>query len=111
MQKYFFKKDPNRSFIGIEPESITDGDKRLLVNGFWGLSRHINYLGEILMATGIVLCTGHYALIWPWLYPLYYVVLLGTRERDDDRRCANKYGPLWDEYRRRVPYRIIPRVY
>ena len=22
-----------------------------------------------------------------WLYPLYYVLLLSTRERDDDKRC------------------------
>ncbi|MYB18357.1 MAG: hypothetical protein F4Y16_05110 [Holophagales bacterium] len=28
-----------------------------------------------------------------------------------DRRCAAKYGVLWDEYRRRVPWRIVPRVY
>ena len=26
-------------------------------------------------------------------------------------RCADKYGPLWQEYCRKVPYRIIPGVY
>ena len=111
MQKYFFKKDPSRPFLGIKPETITDGNKTLLVNGFWGLSRHINYLGEIGMATAIVLATGHYTLIWPWLYPLYYVALLFPRQYDDDKRCAKKYGPLWDEYLKKVPYRIIPRIY
>jgi delta14-sterol reductase len=111
MQKYFFKKDAKRVFLGIAPETITDGNKTLLVNGFWGLSRHINYLGEILMATGIVLCTGHPGLIWPWLYPLYYVALLFPRQHDDDLRCARKYGPLWDQYVERVPYKIIPYVY
>ena len=111
LQKYFFKKDPQRVFLGIKPESITDGNKTLLVNGFWGLSRHINYLGEIVMATGIVLCTGHPLLIWPWLYPLYYVALLFPRQVDDDKRCAQKYGPLWQQYLKRVPYRIIPGVY
>ena len=70
----------------------------LLVNGFWGISRHINYLGEILMASGIILCTGYPALIWPWLYPLYYVLLLIHRQRDDDKRCALKYGELWKTY-------------
>jgi len=45
LQKYNFKKDPNRSFLGIVPEVISDGNKTLLVSGFWGLSRHINYLG------------------------------------------------------------------
>ena len=111
LQKYYFKKNPNDSFLGIVPETISDGNKTLLVNGFWGLSRHINYLGEMLMATGIVLCTGHYGLIWPWLYPLYYVALLLPRQLDDDKRCAIKYGSLWQEYKKRVPYRIIPFIY
>lgn len=111
MQKYFFKKDPSQNFLGITPVTITDGSKMILVNGWWGLSRHINYLGEILMATGIVLCTGHVLLPWPWLYPLYYVALLFPRQRDDDKRCSLKYGPLWDQYIKKVPYRIIPFVY
>jgi protein-S-isoprenylcysteine O-methyltransferase Ste14 len=112
MQKYFFKKDPTRKFLGIQPEMLTDGSKVLLVNGFWGLSRHINYLGEILMASGIALATGHaFATPWPWLYPLYYVALLFPRQIDDDKRCAAKYGPLWQAYLKRVKYRIIPYLY
>jgi hypothetical protein len=50
-------------------------------------------------------------MIWPWLYPLYYVILLGTRQRDDDKRCSRKYGELWAVYKKRVPYRVIPFVY
>jgi delta14-sterol reductase len=111
MQKFFFKRDPKKPFLGIVPESIADGDKRLLVNGFWGLSRHINYLGEILMATGIILCTGYPGLLWPWLYPLYYVLLLFTRQADDDKRCSSKYGALWKEYKTKVPWRIIPHIW
>ena len=111
MQKYFFKKDPHYVFLGIVPASITDGKRTLLVNGFWGLSRHINYLGEIGMATGIVLAAGHPTMIWPWFYPLYYVLLLFPRQIDDDKRCALKYGALWEEYLKKVPYRIIPKIY
>ena len=111
LQKYFFKKDPNKIFLGITPETITDGNKTLLVNGFWGLSRHINYLGEILMATGIILCVGQPLVLWPWLYPLYYVALLFPRQIDDDKRCALKYGELWKEYLKKVPRRIIPFIY
>jgi delta14-sterol reductase len=111
MQKYFFKKDSARPFLGIMPEKITDGNNSLLVNGFWGISRHINYLGEIFMAAGIILCTGYPALIWPWLYPVYYALLLATRQRDDDKRCALKYGELWKTYVKKVPYRIIPFIY
>ncbi len=111
LQKYYFKKDPGRAFLYIVPETITDGNNALLVNGFWGLSRHINYSGEILMACGIILCTGYPALIWPWLYPLYYILLLTTRQRDDDKRCALKYGELWKTYEKKVPFRIIPFLY
>lgn len=111
MQKFYFKTQPEKSFLGIKPESISDGNKKLLVNGFWGLSRHINYLGEILMASGIILSVGFPANILPWLYPLYYVALLFTRQYADDKRCSAKYGKLWDEYESRVKFRIIPYVY
>jgi len=111
MQKYFFKKYPGRTFLGIEPKTIADGKNTLLISGFWGKSRHINYLGEILMASGIILCTGYPSLIWPWLYPLYYVALLFTRQSDDDKRCELKYGKLWKTYKKKVPYRIIPYIY
>lgn len=111
MQKYFFKTDPHRSFLGIEPETISDHQHSLLVNGFWGLSRHINYLGEILMGTAIALSVGHPEVIWVWLYPLYYIALLLPRQIDDDKRCAIKYGELWQVYIKKVKYRIIPYLY
>ena len=111
LQKYFFKKDPGKAFLNIVPETISDDNNALLVNGFWGISRHVNYSGEILMASGIVLCTGYPTLIGPWLYPLYYILLLISRQRDDDKRCALKYGDLWKTYVKRVPYRIIPYIY
>ncbi len=111
MQKYFFKNNPENSFLGIKPKTISDGNKVLLVNGFWGMSKHINYLGEILMALGIALCVGHYGVLGVWLYPIYYLVLLLPRQRDDNRRCTAKYGKLWETYSKKVKYRIIPYLY
>jgi delta14-sterol reductase len=63
------------------------------------------------MATGIVLSVGYPMLPWKWLYPLYYVVLLFPRQMADDKLCGAKYGALWNEYKKKVPYRIIPFVY
>ncbi len=112
MQKFFFKLDPGHRFLGlIRPQVVSDGSRALLCSGFWGVSRHVNYLGEICMATGLALVLGWPWTLAPWLYPLYYVLLLVPRERDDHRRCAHKYGALWDEYCRRVRYRIVPGVY
>ena len=111
MQKYFFKTSPEKSFLGIKPKTISDGNRVLLVNVFWGLSRHINYLGEILMGVAIALSVGYPEVLWVWLYPLYYVALLFPRQIDDDKRCSIKYGDLWKEYIQKVKYRIIPYVY
>ena len=82
-----------------------------MVSGFWGVARHVNYLGELLMASALALSLGYPGAIWPWLYPVYYLALLVPRQIADDRRCAQKYGALWVEYRRAVPYRIVPGIY
>jgi protein-S-isoprenylcysteine O-methyltransferase Ste14 len=112
LQKFRFKRDPQAKAFGIlDPRPLTDGTRYVLTGGFWGISRHVNYLGEIVMATALALVLGYPAAVAPWLYPLYYVALLVPRQRDDDARCAARYGALWDEYRRRVPYRIVPYVY
>jgi delta14-sterol reductase len=112
LQKYAFKRDPTAKAFGrLAPQTISDGSHTLLCSGFWGVSRHVNYLGEILMAVGLTLALGDPGDPIPWLYPLYYVGLLFPRQIDDDRRCAAKYGDLWTEYRARVRYRIIPGLY
>jgi len=113
LQKFLFKTRPEASLFGVlKPVALAGpSGKQLLCSGFWALSRHINYLGEILMATGLALALGYPADVWPWLYPLYYLALLLPRQHFDDQRCAEKYGELWQAYCRKVPWRIIPGVY
>lgn len=112
LQKYLFKTRPEARLLGVlTPRTVSDGQHSLLCSGFWGLSRHINYLGEILMALGLTFALGWLRDPWPWLYPLYYVALLLPRQVDDDRRCERKYGALWDDYRKRVRWRIVPGIY
>jgi protein-S-isoprenylcysteine O-methyltransferase Ste14 len=112
LQKFHFKRDPTAKAFGVlDPRAISGGGRHVLSGGFWGLSRHINYLGEILMACALALSLGYPFALAPWLYPLYYVALLLPRQADDDRRCAERYGELWTEYCRRVPWRIVPYVY
>jgi protein-S-isoprenylcysteine O-methyltransferase Ste14 len=82
---------------------VADGKNSLLAGGFWGVSRHVNYLGEITQAVAIALATGY--------FPAPYVALMLTRQADDDKVCRAKYGPLWDQYTAEVRYRIVPRVY
>jgi delta14-sterol reductase len=111
MQKYLFKTAPGRKFLWITPEVLSDGTHTLLVNGFWGASRHINYLGETIQAIAIALAAGYFGVWMVWLYPLYYVALFVSRQADDDKLCRAKYGALWDQYTKRVKYRIVPGIY
>jgi protein-S-isoprenylcysteine O-methyltransferase Ste14 len=111
MQKYFFKITPGRKFLWIKPEVLSDNKHSLLANGYWGASRHINYLGEILQAIAIALASGYFGLWMVWLYPVYYIALMLTRQADDDKVCKAKYGELWDQYTRKVKYKIFPFIY
>jgi protein-S-isoprenylcysteine O-methyltransferase Ste14 len=111
LQKYLFKIAPDRKFLWIQPEILSDGRLSLLANGYWGASRHINYLGEILQAIAVALVSGYFGVWMVWLYPAYYVGLLLTRQADDDKVCKAKYGALWDRYTEKVKYRIIPFIY
>ena len=111
MQKFYFKSKPGQKFLWIEPQAISDGNNRLLVNGFWGASRHINYLGEIIQAVAIALAPGYFEIWMVWLYPIYYIGLFLSRQIDDDAICQAKYGDLWDEYTSKVKYRIVPGLY
>ena len=100
-------------YLGRRPNPRLFGervDAKMFLYAFGATLLELN-LGEILMATGLALSLGYPELVAPWLYVLYYVLLLGFRERDDNRRCAEKYGVLWDEYRAAVLWRIVPRVY
>jgi len=111
MQKYYFKTAPGRKFLWIQPEVLSDGKYSLLANGYWGASRHINYLGEIIQAIAIALVCGYLGVWMVWLYPAYYIALMITRQADDDKVCRAKYGALWDQYTQKVKYKIIPYIY
>jgi protein-S-isoprenylcysteine O-methyltransferase Ste14 len=111
MQKYYFKVSPDRNFLWITPEVLSDGKRSLLANGYWGASRHINYLGEIIQAIAVALSAGYFGIWIVWLYPAYYIALMFTRQADDDKVCKAKYGDLWDQYTKKVKYKIIPFIY
>ncbi|MDE0318261.1 MAG: DUF1295 domain-containing protein [Acidimicrobiaceae bacterium] len=112
MQKYMFKRWPERTFLGIKPQIIEAGERKILCSGFWGASRHPNYMGEVFYGLGLAVAWGHFGSLWAWLYLIYVFALFSYRQMDDDKRCAQKYGPeKWAEYRERVPYRIIPGIY
>ena len=106
-QKHRFKQNPEAS-IWRQPAESLDG--RLLVSGFWGVGRHLNYTGEVCVYFAFALTTGFTSWV-PFILPVWLTALLWHRSRRDDRRCRTKYGELWERYTERVPYALIPGIY
>ena len=106
-QKHRFKENANTRIWG-RPAQALDG--RLLVSGFWGIGRHLNYTGEICVYLAIVLTTGFGSWI-PYLLPAWLIGLLLHRSWRDERRCRAKYGELWDRYTERARFSMFPFVH
>ncbi|KAK4783038.1 hypothetical protein SAY86_007412 [Trapa natans] len=106
-QKHMFKRNPKAPIWGQPPKVI--GGK-LLASGYWGIARHCNYLGDLLLALSFSLPCGISSPV-PYFYPIYLLILLIWRERRDEARCAEKYREVWSEYRKLVPWRILPYIY
>lgn len=111
LQKHRFRTDPAARVWGRTPESIpTARGAPLLVSGWWGVARHANYLGDLMMGLAWCLPAG-FAHPLPYFYVVYFTILLVHRDRRDDAMCRAKYGADWEAYRRRVPWRIVPGLY
>ncbi|KAF7284325.1 hypothetical protein GWI33_022308 [Rhynchophorus ferrugineus] len=107
-QKDSFRKNPySPTFSNLDTLPTTQG-KKLLCSGFWGLVRHPNYLGHILIELSIV----------PFVLksPLLFIILLKVaflihRSIRDNNHCKLRYESAWDRYCSKVRYYLIPKVY
>jgi len=70
---------------------------KLLTSGWWGISRHMNYFGDLLQALAYCLACGSQH-IAPYTYVVYLSILLFHRIHRDDKRCSRKYGKFWNLY-------------
>lgn len=119
-QKITFRESEGQALIWGKPakaiEAVyktADGQERrnlLLASGFWGLSRHFNYLCDLLITASFCMCGG-FTHILPWTYQAMMMWLLLNRAQRDDKRCRRKYGKAWEQYCRDVPYSIVPGIY
>lgn len=119
-QRQEFRSSQGKALIwGKTPEKIvaeyttTDGKKHtslLLCSGFWGWSRHFNYVPELILCFSICL-PGIVSVPLAGVYYYFLQTLLIDRASRDDEKCSAKYTKYWDEYCKRVPYKILPFVY
>ncbi|OAJ41205.1 hypothetical protein BDEG_24839 [Batrachochytrium dendrobatidis JEL423] len=82
----------------------------LLISGYWGISRHFNYVGDLLISTAMCMTCG-FDHILPYFYIVYMSILLMQRIERDHLRCQGKYGKFWDMYCEQVPYKLIPYLF
>ena len=151
-EKNRFRTDPKDPSIQHLTFMKTASGSKLLTSGWWGRSRHPNYLGDWIMAWSYSLPTGvagyliqhqnttsplsggnppegglflgepasaqvvqgnarGWGMLITYFYVLYFAVLLIHRERRDEEKCKKKYGKDWEEYKKLVPWRIVPYIY
>jgi 7-dehydrocholesterol reductase len=94
------------------PYTTESGERResiLLASGYWGIARHWHYVPEIAAAFFWTLPVRSASSL-PYMYVAFLTILLIDRAFRDDARCAAKYGVKWEEYKKLVPYKIIPGI-
>jgi protein-S-isoprenylcysteine O-methyltransferase Ste14 len=148
-EKNRFRRDPNDPAIAYLKSMETKAGTKLLISGWWGTARHINYLGDWILSWAYCLPTGlagyqiirhkvipvmipdggvpmlnaagvtvvypgdaqGWGMAFTYFYMIYFSVLLIHRERRDEAKCRAKYGKDWEEYCKKVPWRIVPYIY
>ncbi|KAL9016338.1 MAG: hypothetical protein Q9185_006321 [Variospora sp. 1 TL-2023] len=143
-EKNRFRTNPDDPRIAHLNFMKTKSGIKLLTSGWWGFSRHPNYLGDWIMAwsycmptaiAGYVVRHGDmvdgqgfvsgglvkqqvfqgeakgWGMVITYFYVFYFTVLLIHREMRDEEACKRKYGDDWEEYKKKVRWRLLPGIY
>ena len=78
--------------------------------GLWGITRHPNYVGSITYTWASCLTCGGGHLL-PYAEAILVTVVCVHRCFRDEARCKIKYADAWDDYCRRVRWRLLPGVF
>lgn len=134
-EKNRFRSNPKDSRVAHLKYLETTSGSKLLISGWWGTARHINYLGDWIMAWSYCLPTGiagyviqqqnstssrsgvvqgearGWGMLFTYFYLIYVAVLLIHRASRDEYKCMRKYGKDWVEYKKKVSWVILPGIY
>ena len=93
-EKNDFRNGGNKKNLSF---MTTQSGRKLLTSGWWGRSRHPNYLGDWIMAWAWCLPTAFDTPV-TYFYVVFFAVLLVHRQMRDDEACTEKYGKDWASY-------------
>ncbi|OQR91734.1 ATP-dependent RNA helicase dbp4 [Thraustotheca clavata] len=108
-QKDAFRTDPNGESVKHLKFLPTKRGTKLLISGWWGMARKINYTGDWCMGLAWCAYCG-FDSIMVYFYAIYFAILLLHRAMRDDHACREKYGDDWTTYKKHVPATFIPYV-
>ncbi|XP_057316287.1 delta(14)-sterol reductase LBR-like [Hydractinia symbiolongicarpus] len=109
-QKFNFRKDPHQAKVSGVKFILTANQKDILVDGWWSVVRHPNYLGDWMMCCSWgILCGFTHGI--PWLWPVSLLGMLIGMAIRDDAKCKQKYGSSWEEYRKLVKHKMLPYIF
>ncbi|KFM70862.1 Lamin-B receptor, partial [Stegodyphus mimosarum] len=108
--KHNFRRNPFSSSLADIASIPTSQKKRLIASGLWGVIRHPNYLGLLIMAIAWTLPCGfiHFIPYGP-LIMLFIALIFRCYRVEAD--CKEKYGPAWSNYTDKVRSRLIPYIF
>ena len=109
-EKDSFRRDPSSPENAHLQYMETERGTRLLVSGWWGMARKINYTGDFFITLAWCMLCGYRSPV-PYFQAIYFAALLIHRADRDDHMCHEKYGDDWLEYKKKVPYLFIPYVW
>lgn len=92
IQKYTFKTNKRN-------------EGKILDRGLWGLTRHPNYLGEVIYWWGVYLVNFSAGILWTFFCPilLTFMILFATGIPVNERIMKEDHGDEYVEYAKRVP--------
>mmetsp|Transcript_19355 Transcript_19355/g.37967 ORF Transcript_19355/g.37967 Transcript_19355/m.37967 type:complete len:260 (+) Transcript_19355:1-780(+) len=108
-QKDAFRRDPDSPDVAHLKTLPTKRGRKLLISGWWGYARKINYTADLTMGLSWCLLTGFETPV-TYFYFIYFFVLLVHRAFRDDHDCSQKYGADWEKYKAQVPSLFIPGI-
>lgn len=113
-QRCEMAKDSNSSSVSHLKTLESNQGRKLIVSGLWGLVRHPNYLGELLIQWSWVLpavnCLETSEFV-PYYLPVVTTLMLVIRSIQINNRNKRKFGAAWEEYSGKVKSNIIPLIF